>query len=56
MFLSIYATVITNKQKSLGKGSDGINDSLNDPIFSISRYNPFAGSSYIKLPKELEHQ
>ena len=56
VFLSIYTTVITNKQKSVGKGSDWINDSVNDPIFSISKCNPLAGSSYIKLHKELEHQ
>ena len=56
VFQSIYTTVITNKQKSVGKGSDWINDSVNDPIFSISKYNPLAGSSYIKLLKELEHQ
>ena len=23
--------------------------------YNISKYNPLAGSSYIKLPKELEH-
>ena len=39
VFQSIYTTVITNIQKSLG----------------ISKYNPLAGSSYIKLPKELDH-
>ena len=25
------------------------------PDYNISKYNPLAGSSYIKLPKELEH-
>ena len=26
-----------------------------DDTISISKYNPLAGSSYIKLPKELDH-
>ena len=30
-------------------------DSVIDHTISISKYNPLAGSSYIKLPKELDH-
>ena len=41
MFQSIYTTIIRDIQKSLKKGSDWIIDS--------------AGSSYIKLLKELDH-
>ena len=52
---SIYITIITNIQKSLGKGSGQIIDSVIDHTISISKYNPLAGSSYIKLPKELDH-
>ena len=55
MFKSIYTTIITNTQKSLGKGLGWINDSVIDYTVSISKYNPLAGSSYIKLPKELQH-
>ena len=39
-------------QKSLGKGSGLIIDSVIDRAISISKCNPLAGSSYIKLPKE----
>ena len=52
---SIYIAIITNIQKSLGKGSGWIIDSVIDHSISISKYNPLAGSSYIKLLKELDH-
>ena len=55
VFQSIYTATITNIQKSLGKGSGWIIDSVTDHTISISKYNPLAGSSYIKLPKELDH-
>ena len=55
VFESIYSTVISNTQKSLGKGSDWIIDSVIHHTISISKYNPLAGNSYIKLPKELDH-
>ena len=55
VFKSIYTTIIANIQKSLGKGSGWITDSVIDDTISISNYNPLAGSSYIKLPKELDH-
>ena len=42
-------------QTSLGKGSGWIIDSVIDHIINISKYNPLAGSSYIKLPKELDN-
>ena len=31
------------------------NDSVIDDTISILKYNSLAGSSYIKLPKELDH-
>ena len=40
---------------SLWKGSGWIIDSVIDQTISISKYNPLAGISYTKLPKELEH-
>ena len=41
-------------QKSLGKRSGCIIDLVIDHIISISKHNPLAGSSYIKISKELE--
>ena len=55
MFQSIFTTIMENIRKSLGNGSGGIIDSIIDHTTSISKYNPLAGSSYIKLPKELDH-
>ena len=55
VFESIYTTIISNIQKSLGEGSGWIIDSLIDHSINISKYKPLAGSSYIKLPKELDH-
>ena len=55
MFQSIYNTIITNIQKPLGKGLGWIIDSVIDHTISISKHNPLVGSSYIKLPKELNH-
>ena len=36
-------------QNSLGQGSGWIFDSVIDDNTNISKYNPLAGSSYIKL-------
>ena len=55
MSQSISTTVISNMKKSLEKGSGWIIDSVIDHNISISKYNPLAGSSYAKLPKELDH-
>ena len=55
MFQSIYTTIILNMQEFLGKGSGWITDQVIDHTISISKYNHLAGSSYIKLPKELDH-
>ena len=55
VFKSIYTTILTNIQKSLGKGSGWIIDSVIDHTISISKYNALPESSYIKLPKELDH-
>ena len=52
---SVYTTIIINIQKSLGKVSGWIIDSVINHAIRISRYNPFAGSSYTKLPKELDN-
>ena len=55
VFESIYSTIISNIQKSLGQGSGWIIYSVIDLTNSISKYNLLAGSSYINLPKELNH-
>ena len=55
VFESIYSTIISNIQKYLGKGSGWIIYSVIDLTNSISKYNLLAGSSYINLPKELNH-
>ena len=47
MLQSIYITIITNTQKSLGKCSDRIINSVIDHIIRISKYNPLTGSTYI---------
>ena len=52
VFQLIYTTIISNIPKSLGKDSGWILDSLIDHNVSVSKYNPLAGSSYIRLPKE----
>ena len=55
VFQLIYTTIITNIHNFLGKGSGWIIDSVIDHTINISKYNPLAGSSYIKLPKELDN-
>ena len=49
---SIYGTIISSIQKSLGNGSVWIIDSVIDDNINISKYKPLAGSSYIKLPPQ----
>ena len=55
MFQSIYTTITANIQKSLRKVSGWIIDSVIVHTVSISKDNPLAGSSYIKLSKKLDH-
>ena len=55
VFKSIYSTIISNVQKYLGKGLAWIIDSVIDHVITISKDNPLAGRSYIKLPKQLDH-
>ena len=52
LFKSIYTTIITNIENFFGKDSGWPIYSVIDWAISISKYNPLAGSSYIKLPKE----
>ena len=55
VFESIYSMIISNIQKSSGKCLVWVFDSIVNRAINISKYNPLAGSSYIKLPKELNH-
>ena len=55
VFQSIYTRNISNIPNSLGQGSGWIIDSIMSHTISISKYNPLAGNSYIKLPKELDN-
>ena len=50
-FKSIYSTIISNIHKFLQQDSGWIIDLVIDHDVSISKYNPLADSSYIKLPK-----
>ena len=56
VFESIYTLIIANIQKYFGKSSGWITDSVIYHIINNSKHNPLAGSSYIKLLKELRHQ
>ena len=51
IFESIFSTIVLNTQESLGKGLGWIIGSVVDRAINISRHNPLAGSSYLKLPK-----
>ena len=55
VFESIYTTIILNIPNYLGKASSWINDSVVIHPINISNYNPLAGSTYINLPKKLDH-
>ena len=55
MFQSIYTTIVSNIQSSLGQGSGWVIDWVVDHTVSISKYNLLAESSYIKLPNELDY-
>ena len=55
VFKSIYSTIISNVQKYLGKDLAWIIDSVIDHAITVSKDDPLAGRSYIKLPKQLDH-
>ena len=55
VFQSIYATVMSNLQKYLGKVSGWIINSAFHHNIDKSKYYPVTGNSYIELPKELNH-
>ena len=55
VFKSIYTMIISNTQKDLGKNFGLIIDSVVSLIINFPKCIPLAGSSYIKLPKELDN-
>ena len=55
IFKSIYTTIRSNIPKSLRKGLGWIINSAIEQNINISKYNPLAGTSCIKLPKDLQH-
>ena len=55
VFESVYRAILSNIQKSLGKGLSWIVDSVADHNINISKYKHLSGSSYVKLPNELVH-
>ena len=52
---SVYNTITSNIKKYIGNGLDRIIDSVVSLTINILTYNPLAGSSYIKLLKQLVH-
>ena len=55
VFESIFTTIISNIQKSLGKVSGWIIDSVIDHNISVCKCNLLAGNSYIRLTEKLDH-
>ena len=56
IFQSIYATIISNTQKSLGKGSGWIIDSAIEHNIGTSKYTPLAGNNnHPKYNHPLDH-
>ena len=55
VFGLICSTIISNIQKLLGKISGWVVDSVVDHTINISKYKRLRGSSFVKLPKELDY-
>ena len=55
VFESIHIKIISNIQQLLGTASSWVTDSVFNHTINIWKYNPLDGSSYITLPKELDH-
>ena len=53
--INLYYSYIKNIQTILRKRLGWIIDSAIEHNINISKYSPLSGSSYIKLPKELDH-
>ena len=55
VFESIFSRNKLNIQKSLGKGLGWIIDSVVDSTMNIFNNKSLSSSSYVKLPKQLDH-
>ena len=55
VFESIHIKIISNIQQLLGTASSWVTDSVFNHTINIWKYNSLDGSSYITLPKELDH-
>ena len=55
VFGLICSAIISNIQKLLGKISGWVVDSVVDHTINISKYKRLRGSSFVKLPKELDY-
>ena len=55
MYLHQSIVLLYQTHKHIGQGSGWIIDSVIDYNINVSKYNTLAGSSHIKLPKELDH-
>ena len=55
VFKSIYTTIMSNIQKCLVKSLGWIIDSVINHNISVSKYNPLAGSKYIKVLKDFDN-
>ena len=55
MYLHQPIVLLYQTHKDIGQGSGWIIDSVIDYNINVSKYNTLAGSSHIKLPKELDH-
>ena len=53
--INLYYSYIKNIQTILRNRLGWIIDSVIEHNINISKYSPLSGSSYIKLPKELDH-
>ena len=54
--INLYYSYIKNIQTILRNRLGWIIDSVIEHNINISKYSPLSGSSYIKLPKELDHR
>ena len=55
VFESIHSIITSTIQNSVGKISGWTTDHNHRSKYSFSKNKPLTGSSYIKLPKELNH-
>ena len=55
MFKSVISRILHRIDNWINEGSGWVIKSINSQYLNISAYNPLAGSTYIKLPVELQY-